>query len=344
MMRSFLRSIALAGCVAAAPAYANVFTPITGDASYKLTFDEEFNVMPGQPVWNVAGGAQDQTYGTYPNAFFMPENLTVHDGTADFTVTKPGADYNTSMIFTEIFAQATGYWEARLKAPLNANGIGDNFWLVQDNWAGPQELDIYERSGTHPNQYRGMWNRGDGAWAGNAAIQGFTPGEWHVLGVLKTTTTLTWYLDGVQKLTLPTNGQGTQPMQAMLGITVGPFGDLVDGSTVFPAHFLVDYFHAYSNASGAAAVTPQANYGGPGDTGGTVTRATASLAANPTSIHGGASSTLSWQSTNASTCTGGGFSTGGAISGRAVVHPTNTTVYSVSCAGATAAASVTVRN
>lgn len=62
----------------------------------------------------------------------------------------------------------------------------------------------------------------------------------------------------------------------------------------------------------------------------------ASLAANPTSITSGQSSTLTWSSTNASSCVGSqdigsGFSTGGATSGTASVSPTQTTTYTVTC-------------
>ena len=58
------------------------------------------------------------------------------------------------------------------------------------------------------------------------------------------------------------------------------------------------------------------------------------LSASPQSIGTGDSSTLSWTSINASSCTGTGFSTGGAVSGSAVVTPSATTVYSISCTGA----------
>jgi hypothetical protein len=78
----------------------------------------------------------------------------------------------------------------------------------------------------------------------------------------------------------------------------------------------------------------------------TSTAPTASLTANPASITSGQSSTLSWSSANAATCTGTGFSTGNAISGLVVVAPTTTTTYSVACtngsASATANATVTV--
>jgi hypothetical protein len=72
---------------------------------------------------------------------------------------------------------------------------------------------------------------------------------------------------------------------------------------------------------------------------------TASLSASPTKISSGQSSTLSWSSTNATSCTGGGFTTSG-TSGSAVVVPSVTTSYSVTCNGlggsATALATVTV--
>jgi Domain of unknown function (DUF1929)/F5/8 type C domain/Glyoxal oxidase N-terminus len=71
---------------------------------------------------------------------------------------------------------------------------------------------------------------------------------------------------------------------------------------------------------------------------------TASLAANPTSITAGQSSTLTWSSTNATSCTGTGFSTGNATTGSVTVTPSVTTSYSVSCTGSggTATASATV--
>jgi len=72
---------------------------------------------------------------------------------------------------------------------------------------------------------------------------------------------------------------------------------------------------------------------------------TASLSANPKSIGPGQSSTLTWSSANASSCTGGGFTASGTI-GSAVVSPTVTTAYSVTCSGdggsATAMATVSV--
>jgi hypothetical protein len=72
---------------------------------------------------------------------------------------------------------------------------------------------------------------------------------------------------------------------------------------------------------------------------------TASLSANPTSVKAGKSSTLSWSSTNAMSCTGGNFAASG-TSGSAIAKPSVTTTYSISCSGnggsATASATVSV--
>jgi hypothetical protein len=62
------------------------------------------------------------------------------------------------------------------------------------------------------------------------------------------------------------------------------------------------------------------------------TAPTVSFGANPTYIAPGASATLSWSSTNATACSGTGFSPSGA-SGSVSVSPTITTTYSITCTG-----------
>ena len=59
---------------------------------------------------------------------------------------------------------------------------------------------------------------------------------------------------------------------------------------------------------------------------------TASLSANPSSILKGQSATLTWTSANTTSCSGQGFSTGGATSGTRSVSPSNITNYGISCA------------
>ena len=64
------------------------------------------------------------------------------------------------------------------------------------------------------------------------------------------------------------------------------------------------------------------------------TAPTASLTASPTSIQSGGSSTLTWNSTNATSCTAsGGWSGSVGTSGSQSVSPTATTNYTLTCAG-----------
>jgi alpha-tubulin suppressor-like RCC1 family protein len=73
---------------------------------------------------------------------------------------------------------------------------------------------------------------------------------------------------------------------------------------------------------------------------------TATLSASPTTVASGASSNLSWSSTNATSCAASGGWTGTeATSGTFTVSPTNTTTYTLTCTGAggtSAPANVTV--
>jgi hypothetical protein len=76
---------------------------------------------------------------------------------------------------------------------------------------------------------------------------------------------------------------------------------------------------------------------------GTSTTPTVSLSANPTSITSGQSSTLSWSSTNATSCTASGSWTGTkATSGTQSVSPTTTSIYNLACTGSNGSANASV--
>src|SRR5262249_24409380 len=68
--------------------------------------------------------------------------------------------------------------------------------------------------------------------------------------------------------------------------------------------------------------------------GGSVVVPTVALSANPTSITAGNISTVTWSSTNASSCTSGGGWTGTQpTSGILGVSPSSTTTYALTCTG-----------
>ena len=104
-------------------------------------------------------------------------------------------------------------------------------------------------------------------------------------------------------------------------------------------------FNTANHTSGSMTVTPAATItysisctgpGGTANTSATVTvntPPTTTLTATPGSVTAGGASTLAWSSTNATVCTGSGFSTGNYTSGTASVSPATTTSYSVTCTG-----------
>ncbi len=91
--------------------------------------------------------------------------------------------------------------------------------------------------------------------------------------------------------------------------------------------------------------TADAGCTGPTDTTESPNPVTADLTANPTSVVSGASSMLTWTSTGASSCSGTGFSTGGATSGSVSTGAlTANSNYQVTCSGVSDTASVSVTN
>ena len=102
-----------------------------------------------------------------------------------------------------------------------------------------------------------------------------------------------------------------------------------------------------ATASATCAVKKNISDPGPGTPGGvTVYPApptpTADVSVSPTEILLGGSSTLSWASTGASSCTGTGFNTGNRTNGSVTVSPTNDATYQVQCGSAIDNATVRV--
>jgi len=130
---------------------------------------------------------------------------------------------------------------------------------------------------------------------------------------------------------------GTPP----LGMIINPNGEVTGTATVTGVYdFTVCAVDAAGEIStcqptsltvGAApvAVTPSPTPVPP------VPVAAVTLSASPASITAGASSTVTWSSTNATACTAsGGWSGTEATSGTATVKPTSSTTYTLTCSGA----------
>jgi len=255
----------------------NVAVPI--DSSYKLVFDDEFNgTAVDKEKWNVL--SSNTMGGGYTKDLFVPENASVAGGFLTLLSTQePGTTrpYHVAFIFSKQ-SWAYGYWEARAKMPANGHGLWPAFWM---NHGGTYpEIDILEWLGNGPKTQYTTYHPVDDAKSTNGVGLGTAvtgpdySAAFHVYGMWWQPGSITWYIDGVQVLQL-TQGQkykGTTvditstAMETILNSAVGGWNNnTVDASTVFPASYLVDYVHIYSNDPKVSAVTPQPGYGGPGD-------------------------------------------------------------------------------
>lgn len=259
----------------------NVWTPITGDNSYKLVFDDEFNgtALNTQTKWGKPIDQPDYTYSHNGGTMQMlAGNNSVHDGVLDMQVTRGptpnGMQYGTAGLTTQgstISGQPISvYWEARMKMMDNAYGLMSGFWTdTAPSWNFP-ESDFNEYWQAR-NVRSTLQNYHDGnGWVLQA---NYDTGQnlaqaYHVFGTWWTPTAMVFYIDGKETARTTTNVNKTNPMwYAILNACAGGGGIWPNNTTQIPNHNLIDYVHVYSAQPGAVAITPDANYGGPGDTG-----------------------------------------------------------------------------
>ena len=243
------------------------------DSTWKLTFDDEFNTLETNhwgTNWFGAPGAITKPINTYEQAAYDPNQVSVSDGylhlkTANKTVTVGGQTYNmvTGMVGSDgHFEQTYGYFEARIYLPGLAGKISNwpAFFLDGQTWPKDGELDVMEglsgKAGWHFHSPAGG--------PGDTSSADFT--GWHVYGALWEPGAVTYYYDGVEVGKI-TTGITSSPMYLILNYGVS---DVIGGPTAVPSEMLVDYVHVYSQDPNAVAVTPEANYGGPGDVAGDV--------------------------------------------------------------------------
>jgi hypothetical protein len=150
-----------------------------------------------------------------------------------------------------------------------------------------------------------------------------------------------WDTAGTLGPTLPLSNYCNITSNTWVRCTV-PISALVSGISPTIQHLAV---HDYSGGSYPKMLFDDISILGSGST---TPAATATISANPTSITSGGSSTLTWSSTNATSCTSSGAWSGArGTSGTLSVSPTSTSTYSIVCSGtggssSTQSATVTV--
>lgn len=191
-----------------------------------------------------------------------PENVSL-DGNGNLVITaiKNGNSYTSARVKTQnIFSQAYGRFEARLKTPYGP-GIWPAFWMLGANvgevgWPQCGEIDIMELKGQAPNVINGTVH-GPGYSAGGAISSSYALQnsrfdlDYHVFAVEWTENRIDFFVDDylynrITKSDVPGEWVYDQPFFLILNVAVG--GNYVGfptDQTPFPQKMTIDYVKVY---------------------------------------------------------------------------------------------------
>jgi beta-glucanase (GH16 family) len=250
----------------------------TEAATPTLLFDEQFSTRTLDTskwvptYWWGDHGCTISTNGELE--WYRPEGVSVANGALRLTADRrpvTGSDgklynYTSGVVTTgkarwqeaapDRFAFKYGYAEMRAKLP-KGQGLWPAFWLLSCDQDWPPEIDVLETLGHQPNVvYMTVhFPAGDGSAAssgGKWTGPDFSAG-WHTFGVDWQPGAITWYVDGVERrrYTNPAHIPD-EPMYLLLNLAVGgTWAGAPDASTVFPAHYDIDYVRVWSSRPAA---------------------------------------------------------------------------------------------
>jgi len=169
-------------------------------SSWRLSFSDEFNVDGlDEEKWESA----NQAYIGHILSSRWRENLEVKDGVLRLLTKKEaraGQDWTTGHMWSRVFRQEYGYWEARYKYG-SASGLNNAFWTITKRREdSPYHFEIDINEGHHPNEVAmTLHDWKDEHWATTKRwhADGMDLSEdFHVYGFEWTPTELVWYFDG----------------------------------------------------------------------------------------------------------------------------------------------------
>lgn len=255
----------------------------TGDA-WTLVWSDEFNqkdgAAPDPTKWNYDEGVGNNGWGNNELEYYTsrPQNISIHNG--NLVITAIREDYvdpsngggvrkfTSARIKTrELFSQAYGRFEARIKIPAGA-GLWPALWMLGDNirsvgWPACGEIDVMENIGKELSMVHGtIHGPGYSAAAGISSPYVLTGGrrfadDYHLFVVEWEPNAIRFYVDNDLYATrtpadLP-SGAGwvyDHPFFILLNLAVGGnWPGPPDVSTTFPATMLVDYVRVYQRAN-----------------------------------------------------------------------------------------------
>ena len=179
--------------------------PPTG---YGLVFEDNFNTFDGTK-WEVKG--YDPNLDLICNT---TDNIYVENGSMVARLkagTCPGNSskkYNCGLAVTK-GAWKYGYFECRAKVAAG-KGINNGIWTIGENWTWPPEIDIVETAGFdavpdiiymsyHWGQYPNNKFKTYEYKGSDYSL------DYHIFGMEWTSTSVTWFIDGVERARATTN-------------------------------------------------------------------------------------------------------------------------------------------
>ena len=140
------------------------------------------------------------------------------------------------------FRHRYGYWEARVKLPVEAGpGLWPAFWLLgPGGW--PPEIDVLEFRGGEPAlQVHLHWSeQGEHRSSGCSVPVPDAAARFHDYGVLWTAEGLTWYLDRAPVAWISAKRGLDRPMYLIANLAIGGWAGSPGPDTFFPATYEID--------------------------------------------------------------------------------------------------------
>jgi beta-glucanase (GH16 family) len=202
--------------------------------------------------------------------YYTNTNATVANGELTITAKQQslgGLNYTSSRLRTKDKGDWTyGRIEMRAKLP-SGQGYWPAFWMLTSvpnygGWAASGEIDIMESKGQNPGLIYNTIHYGGpypaNVFSGTTTSLVGAAGNFHTYAIEWQAGEIRWYVDGLLTLTknswYSTAGPFPAPFDVnfhvLLNLAVGgSFVGSPNGSTVFPASFVIDYVRVYQSPS-----------------------------------------------------------------------------------------------